>query len=119
MKHGIEQRWNSRKSVTAEVILHSPRLGVVRARTRDLSYGGTQLDARFATLAPNSWVRVTFLVRHDAETLHQSVDARVIHAGSQGCGLMFVNFDRGTFMLLHALMFVDDGANRQPGTLAA
>ena len=119
MKHPIEQRWNFRRPVTTEVILHSPRLGVVRARTRDLSYGGMRVDAMPANLGPNNWVRVTLFVRHDAETLHQSVDARVIHAGSHGCGLMFVDFDRDTFMLLHALMFAEDGANQQPGSLAA
>lgn len=119
MQHPIEQRWNLRKPVTTEVILHSPRLGVVRARTRDLSYGGMRVDAMPATLGPNNWVRVTFIVHHDAETLRQSVDARVIHAGSHGCGLMFVDFNRDTFMLLHAFMFTENGTNQQRGSMAA
>ena len=119
MKQPLEQRWNFRKPVTTEVILHSPRLGVVRARTRDLSYGGVRIDTRSGNLSPNSWVRVTFIVHHETDTLHRSIDARVIHAGSHGCGLMFVDFNRDAFMLLHGFMFAEDGANQQPGTLAA
>lgn len=47
------------------------------------------------------------------------IDARVIHIGSHGCGLMFVDFDRDTFTLLHTILFAEDCANPQPGSLAA
>lgn len=119
MRHPIERRWNFRKPVQTEVILHSPRLGVIHSKTRDLSYGGMRLETRLANLGPNCQLRTTFVIRQDAEILHQSVDARIIHTDSQGCGVMFVDFDRDTFMLLHTLMFADQIAGPQQDPLAA
>ena len=119
MRHPIERRWNLRKPVQAEVILHSPRVGVIRTPTRDLSYGGMRLEPRLANLGHNSQLRATFVVHQGAEILRQSVNARVIHTDSQGCGVMFIDFDRDTFTLLHTLMFPEQNAGQQPDPLAA
>lgn len=104
MKQSTEQRWNPRTQVKTEVILHFSRLGVVRAQTRDISYGGMHLEVKPLVLNPNSKVHVTFIVRQAAEVVHRTVEALVIYMNRHGCGLMFDGFDRGTFRFLHALM---------------
>lgn len=104
MKSPTEQRWNPRKQIKTEVILHFSRLGVVRAQTRDISYGGVRLEVKPLVLDPNTRVRATFIMRQAAEVAHQSIDALVIYMNGHGCGLMFDRFDRGTFRFLHRLM---------------
>lgn len=104
MEPPTEQRWNPRKQLKTEVILHFSRLGVVRAQTRDISYGGMRLDVKPLVLNPNSRVRVTFIVRQAAEVAHRSVEALVIYMNGHGCGLMFDGFDRSTFRFLRGLM---------------
>lgn len=105
MRRIAEKRWNFRKPLRTAVILHSPRLGVLHTHTRDISYGGMQLETRHANLDPDYPVRINFVVRKGAETLYHSLDGRIVHRGLHGGGVMFVDFDRDTFLLLHALMF--------------
>ena len=119
MKSHTERRWNLRNLVQAEVILHSPRIGVIRTNTRDLSYGGMRLETRLANLGKNCHLRATFVIRQGGEIIHQSIDSRIIHTDSQGCGVMFVDFDRDTFMLLHALGFPRQNAGQLQDPMAA
>lgn len=121
MKQPLEKRWNARYPVQTEVILHSPLLGVIRTNTRDLSYGGMRLATRCANLVPNCHVRVSFVIRQDAEVRHLSVETRVMHTDSNnhGCGLMLVDFNRDTFLLLHTLMIAGQPADRLLDPLAA
>lgn len=107
MKQSMEHRWNFRKPVEAEVILHYSRLGVVWAKMRNVGYGGMCLETRPLTLYPNSKVHVTFLVRRGAEVVHRSVEALVIYMNGHGCGLMFSDFDRHTFRFLHTLIHAE------------
>ncbi len=102
MKQLAEQRWNPRKHVETEVILHFSERGVVRAKTCDISYGGMRLEVRPLMLYPNTKVRVTFIVRQAAEVVHRSIEALVIYMNRYGCGLMFHGFDRSTFKFLSA-----------------
>ena len=102
MKQSTEQRWNPRRQVETEVILHFSKRGVVRAKTCDISYGGVRLEVRPLILHPNTKVRVTFIVRQAAEVMHRSVEALVIYMNRYGCGLMFHGFDRNTFKFLSA-----------------
>ncbi|MHB1140433.1 MAG: PilZ domain-containing protein [Sulfuricaulis sp.] len=102
MKQLAEQRWNPRKHVETEVILHFSERGVVRAKTCDISYGGMRLEVRPLMLYPNTRVRVTFIVRQAAEVVHRSIEALVIYMNRYGCGLMFHGFDRSTFKFLSA-----------------
>lgn len=120
MRQIAERRWNFRKPLRTAVILHSPRIGVLHTHTRDISYGGVQLETRHANLDPDCQTRISFVVRKGAETLYHSLDGRLVHRGLHGSGVMFVDFDRDTFLLLHTLMFatqsIPDG---QQGPLAA
>lgn len=102
MKQSTEQRWNPRRQVETEVILHFSQRGVVRAKTCDISYGGVRLKVRPLILHPNTRVHVTFIVRQAAEVVHRSVEALVIYMNRYGCGLMFDGFDRKTFKFLSA-----------------
>ena len=102
MKQLAEQRWNPRKHVETEVILHFSERSAVRAKTCDISYGGMRLEVRPLLLYPNTKVRVTFIVRQAAEVMHRSLEALVIYMNRYGCGLMFHGFDRSTFKFLSA-----------------
>lgn len=106
MKQPTEHRWNPRKQIKTEVILHFSRLGVVRAKTHDISYGGMRLEVKPLVLNPNTRVRATFIVHQATEVVHRSVEALVIYMNGYGCGLMFDGFDRSTFRFLHSLMHV-------------
>jgi len=107
MKQPTEQRWNPRKQIETEVILHFSDMGVVHAKARDISYGGIRIDVRPLVLHPNTRVRLTFIVRQAAEVVHRSVEALVIHMNRHGCGLMFNGLDRHAFRLLSTLMHVE------------
>lgn len=104
MKETKEQRGTRRKQLETEVVLHSAGLGAVRAKTRDISYGGMHLVVKPLVLNPNSKVRVTLIVREAAEVIHRTVDALVIYMNQHGCGLRFDGVDRNTFRLLQTMM---------------
>ena len=110
MKQAKEQRWTRRKQLETEVVLHFASLGAVRAKTRDISYGGMRLVVKPLVLNPNSKIRVTLIVRQAAEVIHRTVDALVIHINQHGCGLGFDGVDRSTFRLLQTMMRLEPPA---------
>jgi len=110
MKQAKEQRWTRRKQLETEVVLHFASLGAVRAKTRDISYGGMRLVVKPLVLNPNSKIRVTLIVRQAAEVIHRTVDALVIHINEHGCGLRFDGVDRNTFRLLQTMMRLEPPA---------
>ena len=103
MKPTKEQRWSPRKQLETEVVLHCASLGTVRAKTRDISYGGMRLEVRPLVLNPNSKVMVTLIARQAAEVVHRSVEALVIYMNRHGCGLRFDRLDRSTLRLLQTM----------------
>jgi len=110
MKETKEQRGTRRKQLETEVVLHSASLGTVRAKTRDISYGGMRLVVKPLVLNPNTRVRVTLIVRQAAEVAHRTIDALVIYINQQGCGLRFDSLDRNTFKFLQTMMRLEPQA---------
>lgn len=107
MKPAKEQRWTRRKQLETEVVLHFASLDPVRAKTRDISYGGMHLVVKPLMLNPNSKVKVTLIMRQAAEVIYRTIDALVIYMNRHGCGLRFDNLDRRTFVFLQTLMHLE------------
>lgn len=110
MKPTKEQRSTRRKQLETEVVLHFASRDPVRAKTRDISYGGMRLMVKPLMLSPNSKVRVTLILRQAAEVIHRTIDALVIYMNRHGCGLRFDSLDRRTFVFLQALMHLEPPA---------
>lgn len=110
MKPTKEQRRTRRKPLETEVVLHFASQGAVRAKTRDISYGGMRLMVKPLMLSPNSNVRVTLVTRQAADVIHRTIDALVIYMNQHGCGLRFDRLDRRTFMFLQTMMRLEPPA---------
>ena len=104
----MEHRWNSRKPVGVDVVLHYDGLGLIRGKTRNISYGGMYVETNAVNLAKNAVVSVHLPEPDDNENSLQTVRAMVVHTGQDGFGLMFLDFDRAMLRILRGLIGPDD-----------
>jgi len=107
----MEQRWNFREPLEIEVILQYPGLGLVRARTRDVSSGGMFVETRPLALSPNTMVQITFVKRHHSP---YSLRALIVHATGNGCGLMFTHSNQEDFPALLRILGATSPYSQHP-----
>jgi hypothetical protein len=80
----MEHRWNDRKPVQTDVIIHAAGLGMIRGRTRDLSMSGAFIEtAPAVTVHKNSRVQVAFLASG------KTVPAHITRTRNGGFGVLF------------------------------
>lgn len=93
-----DRRWSARKNVSLQVTLEVPQHAEpVEARLRDLSMGGVFVETRF--LLPRSPLMVRFRLPGRLPDGF-CLEARVVHRGPAGAGLMFT---RTSTLVIRAL----------------
>lgn len=96
----MEHRWNVRTPVSLNVIVDSPGAGIIRGRTKDLSFGGMYVEtAPSVAVDKHSVVDVSIPI---VGQVHNAA-ALVVRTGPTGFGLMFTDFQLDTFNMLDAL----------------
>lgn len=87
----MEHRWSARKSVTGNVIIECPRIGLVRASLRDLSLGGMFIETHAVILPLNAPVSVVFDLPGEEGSESFCLQAMVVRHASRGAGVMFLD----------------------------
>ncbi len=89
----MEHRYSERSPQIIEVCLRHPGLGVLRARTVNISLGGMLLAVNHPRLAVNALVGLSFYLGSRRRRKQYHVQAMVTHCGPSGIGLMFDDRD--------------------------
>lgn len=90
----MEQRWSNRRIVSISVAIHEASLGLVIARTRDVSsHGMFVVTPHIIALPPDEIIQVSFvspLLQHGINT---TAEAKVMRTSTEGAGLCFQNIE--------------------------
>ena len=89
----MEQRWSDRTIISVSVAIHYAPLGLVIARTRDVSSQGMFLESRHIALPPDEVIQVSFVSPLLQHGLNTTAEAEVIHTSKEGVGLHFQNIE--------------------------
>lgn len=101
----MDQRWNSRESISLNVILISGNIGLINGKTRDISFGGMFIEtAPGICMDENVSVR---LVIPDYE-LNHAIPAEVVRTEKGGTGIMITEYSRITRNILARVMGDND-----------
>ncbi len=99
----MEHRWSPRKPLTVDVVIHYPPLGLVRARSHDISLDGMLVDTGRILLPPGEQVELCFRPdENPGPYLH--VDAEVIHTSPKGTGVLFRDYGPEVLLALKSLL---------------
>ncbi len=108
----MEHRWSTRKSVTGNVVVECPRIGLIHAAMQDVSLGGMSINAESVSLPVNAPLAVVFDLasgeRRDAYCLQAMVVRRI--AGG-GMGIMFLDPDAEVIRAMRIALYGSSAAN--------
>lgn len=100
----MEHRWSLRTRIQIPVDVNCPGVGDVAAITRDIGLGGVFLEMREPSLPRNANVDLTFYLQGDERQTHHRLRAKVVRVTDDGIGLMFRDYDVGTFRSLQEVI---------------
>jgi hypothetical protein len=100
----VEHRWNHRHPLDVRLTLLVPGIGIVPARTRDISLGGINVHGPGGVLRRNIPVTVILHLREGETLVRHSLRALVIRVREDDAGLMFMDMDRETFRIVGKLL---------------
>jgi hypothetical protein len=92
----MERRRSTRKKVKQRIVLESLRSGGALTAMRELSLGGTFVDACSVPLPRNALVAVSFHLGHS----HFDLEAMVVRRTETGAALMFLRMAPDTIRAL-------------------
>ncbi len=97
----MEHRWNTRVPLDINVTLNYEKVGLISARTRDLSLGGAYVMTDSIRLGKHTMLDV-LLPREDDGSQLVRVPATVVRADDGGLALQFTDFDATSIAALRA-----------------
>lgn len=106
----VEQRWSQRRSVALGVDIYRNEALLNKCQSRDVGLGGVFLDLEQGSLQQHQDVELFFTLGENSETRHK-LKARVVRVSDDGVGLMFRDFDTGSFRALQEIMRYSLSAN--------
>lgn len=106
----MEQRWSTRTPIKLDVDLAYDEKEVEGCATRDIGMGGVFLEMQRLMPPVDTMVDLIFKVGPlDRQTKHK-IKARVVRVVDDGVGLMFRDFDAGSFRALQEVLRYTQGA---------
>lgn len=97
-------RQDSRFELRLDVMLHYRPLGLLRARTRNVSLEGMFVEMGQIMLPKNVDVEITFSLPGTGRLQPHQLHARVVHSGRDGAGLAFLNYNLSTLRALRGVL---------------
>lgn len=107
----MEQRWSTRTPVKLNVDVAYDDKEVEDCVTRDIGMGGVFLEMAQLVPATDTMVELTFKVGPTDRRTRHKLKAKVVRAASDGIGLMFRDFDAGSFRALQEVLRYTQGAS--------
>ena len=101
----MEHRCNVRKPLSLDVLIEHQGLGLVSARTLDISLGGMYIHTGRVRLPSNSIVHISFSLGTDFLSDSYKAKAMVVHKCDTGVGVMFDDLDPNTRSALQEMLF--------------
>ncbi len=100
----VEHRWSSRKEITLDVNLYYPPVGMINARTRNVSLEGMFVELNGVQIPPQSRLEICFTAENRGKATEHRLPAYVVHQRQGGIGLMlqhvgYREFDALRYML--------------------
>ena len=99
----MEHRWNTRTPVEVGVTVNFSQLGLIAARTRDLSLGGAYLETNSVNLGKHSVLEIVFPNRKKQNQM-VNLPATVVRADDSGVAVQFTDFNPDGIATLTELM---------------
>jgi hypothetical protein len=101
---GIEHRWSSRKEINLHVNLYYPPIGMVNAKTRNISLEGMFVDLKGVRIPTQARLEICFTAETRGRPVEHRLPAYVVHENDGGIGLMlqhvgYREFDALRYML--------------------
>ena len=100
----MDHRWSTRTPFTLDVMVYRVRGSPHRVRAIDISIGGMFLQMDPEDVALNETLILVFTLHGNGEVSHHRLPASVMRVGSDGVGVMYDRFDRGTVKRLRRLL---------------
>ncbi len=104
----MEQRWSPRTQADLDVDLSFHGEVVSGCKVRDIGMGGLFVEVE-KEFPRDSVVELKFKITADGQETKHRIRATVARAGGSGLGMMFCDFDAGTFRSLQEVMHYIQG----------
>jgi len=88
----MENRWSQRTPVQFDLIIYYGPLGLIRAKSMDMSKNGMFIETGRITLSPDEKIELTFNYPPITADQTYQMTANVIHSGELGSGIEFVDY---------------------------
>ena len=100
----VEHRWSSRKDINLDVNLYYAPVGMINAKTRNISLEGMFVDIKGVRIPAQARLEVSFTASSGGGTFEHRLPAYVVHSRDGGIGLMlqhvgYREFDALRYML--------------------
>ena len=100
----IERRWTMRTPANLDVDVLCQGEGLAVGQALDIGLGGAFLKIHRGEVLPDSNVELIFLLGASPHRIKHKIKAKVVRISAQGLGLMFRDFDAGTFRSLQEVL---------------
>lgn len=100
----MEHRWSERAPATIRVLVYQDGVPIALGCTRNLSPQGAFVDLRGLDFQPTKSITVEFLTGPRVSGEQLRLAAMVVHVGTLGVGVMFLNLDAEIAGIVRSLM---------------
>ncbi len=100
----MEHRWNLRTPVEVSVTLNYSKLGLISAKTRDLSLGGAFIKTDSVDLGKHVMLEVMFPSKRDGAQDLVNVSGTVVRKDNGGMAIQFTDFEPQSIATLTGIM---------------
>ena len=87
----MENRWSQRTPMQLDLVVHYGPLGLIRARSKDISSTGMFIDTGRIILSPDEIIEVTFSYPSSINGITYSMSANIVHSSEHGSGIKLIN----------------------------
>ncbi len=106
----MEQRWSPRTRADLDVDLSFRGEIVSECKVRDIGMGGLFVEVEKA-YPRDTVVELKFKIQSDGQETRHRIRATVARTSEQGLGMMFCDFDAGTFRSLQEVLHYVQGSS--------
>ena len=99
----MEHRWNTRTPLDINITLNYDKVGLISARTRDISLGGAYIMTDSIRLGKHTMLEVLFPKDEDPGQM-VNVPATVVRSDNSGIAIQFTDFDSRSIAVLTGWM---------------
>jgi hypothetical protein len=105
----MEQRWSTRTPVKLDVDVVYDNRDVEESITRDICMGGVFVEMGRTVPPLDAMAEITFKVGSGDKRTKHKIKAKVVRIADDGVGLMFRDFDAGSFRALQEILRYTQG----------